>query len=346
MRPTLAVAVALLLAAPADAQLGSLRDRARQAVQQATEDRAPAAQTPAPAESPAARPASGPAPAVNAYGLYRLPFDETRGVFYNNEGLFAVFPVSGGEYALVVLAPSGTEVARQQLVLEPIQDVQDRPLPAFGLLGTRGQLAYSRDPAPGAYTLAVLLDGEPIAAIETTVTNESSDDPFNPVTTWRADGPWADLGVVRVLQDDDARLEVSYWLDPAEVGADGTDVAAVLYRDGQRLTPADHDGEPVYASFGSRQLRTDKFEVGEGIHAHHMTRAEMTDGTYRIEVVTERGRTLRRFSFRVEGGQFAPHERSALDYQPRADFLSPRAVGRVRGRSAYVQVDQVWMTAE
>jgi len=342
MRALLAVAI-LVFATDAHAQLGGLSDRVRRAAAPVV-DRME--RTPAEPEVPTPATGWGSAPAVDAHSLLHVAFAPTRGTFFTNEDLIAVFPSESGTYALVVLGGDGSEIARQGLVARPVVNGQGQALPAFARLASTGPLTYAGDPAPGPHTVAVLLDGSPIGALPVTVTRGGSDDPFGPAASWDLEGPWTSLGVIRVGPDADDYVVAEYWIDPDEMSEPGADVVAVLSHEGRRLTPEDEGGEPIYGSARPWRERSDRLDIEDVPRERAMTRADLRDGAYTLEVVEEGGRTLRTFRFRVEGGAFVPHERSALDYQPRTDFLTPKAVRKLRGQDRYALVDQVWMTAE
>lgn len=346
--PVLALLVALF-ASPADAQFGRVLDRARETVEDAVRDRAP---EPPPQEAAAPRPVTaqttaapnrplrtGPAPAADAYDLlfHAAPTAET-GVA-GGTGPFAVLFPTDGTYELAVVDAAGATVASTSATAAPI----DR-LPTFAVLR---YLLLDYEPTPGDYELVLRLDGAPLTAIPYTLSRIEGDDPFNPTTTWEVDGPWASYGVLRAPTDDaDGDVELTYWVRPNEVSGDRVEVRPVLFRDGQRVS-AYEDGSMVFASHQGWTAHRTAIDVDNGGRRGPLRRDALVDGDYRIEVGEEGRPPIRVFHFSVSGGQFVPHERSALEYEPRAGFLTPRSVAdEAYGRNRFSMVDQVWMVSE
>lgn len=274
-----------------------------------------------------------PAPAVDVLDLMRVPFRADGGTFFaNGHEIGALFPTDG-EYQLAVLDGAGTPVATMRYVARPYAEE-----PNFAELEPRRGLDYASDPAPGDYRLAVLLDGDVVGAVPFSLVSESDGDAFSPSTTWRLDGPWWTTGVLSMPVDDpDGDVHVRYWLHPDETGGvSSVRFREVLSRDGAEVEGAGAEGM-LFASFDPPFERDQRLGLG---------RSDLADGDYRLGVVTEDGRTLRSWAFRVEGGTPLTHPQSALD-TPRDRFLTPRAHDRSDQSGGWNgAVERVWLTME
>jgi hypothetical protein len=359
MRTLVLALLAALVASPADAQLGRILDRAKQRVEDAVSDRAPdpppaeseaATATPTAPESSAAPVSSsdseaapvartGPAPGADAYDLIYHALPHVGNGRANGNGPFAlVFPVEA-TYEIAVLDAAGAIVSSDDWDIRPNQD-----LPMFAHLSVPFLSTY--EPVPGSYQIAIRLNGETIAAVPYTLTSTQNDDPFNPTTSWHTDGPWTRYGVLRATTGDpDGWVELTCWIHVDELAGDAGEVRPVVYRGSERISA--HEGGPsLRKSFGGWYgVKTSLDGDYEG-RPGRLLRDALVDGDYRIEVGEEGQPPLRVFHFSVAGGQFVPHERSAIDYEPRADFLTPRSVRERTTRGLYEMVDQVWMISE
>ncbi|WP_412068897.1 hypothetical protein [Rubrivirga sp. IMCC43871] len=356
MRHLVLIALCLGLIAPADAQGGSLRDRARRAAANAA-DRLRQTEAPAPtdldapsaapdsaanptvpdAEAPAPR--TGPAPGVDMLDLLKhaMPAFDTGRVSTYGTPITAVFPAEG-TYELAVLDAGGGTVAAHAFVAEPVGGVA-----AFAHLDL-ARLDY--EPMPGDYRVAVRLDGAVIGAVPFTLTRSQSDDPFNPVVMWGVEGPWDRTGVLSFESGDaNAPVELTYWVHPREMSQDRASVRVRLFRDGTRVS-AHEDDLTVFKSYRGWTSLTTAIHVDNGGRRGQLRRDALADGDYRVEIVEDGAAPFRTFRFTVDDGQIVPHERSALDYTPRADFLTPRSLRRSSNRELYEMVDRVWLLSE
>ncbi|MGB3544371.1 hypothetical protein [Rubrivirga sp.] len=280
----------------------------------------------------AASPHAQQLPAVDVLDLMRIPFNDDRGTFLaRGHEIGALFPTDG-DYQLAVLDAAGTAVATMRYVPRPYDGQV-----AFAELEPRRDLVYTSSPEPGAYRLAVVLDGDVVGAVPFTLSAQTDDDPFAPSTTWQVEGPWRTTALLSVPSDDpDGDVTVWYWLDPADAGGESVRFREVLTRDGLEVEGAGTDGM-LFASFEAPFERSQRLGIDRG---------DLEDGDYDLEVVTADGRTLRSFGFRVEGGVPVAHSRSALD-TPRDRFLTPRAHRRSDQSGGWNgTVDRVWMTSE
>ncbi len=349
MRVLVLALLAPLFASPADAQLGRVLDRARDRVEDAVRDREsdpPPAESEAATASPVASESSPapvassgpepapvaqpglPAPAADLFDLLMTPFDTDSGRFHTPAHDLGGLFFGEGPAELVVRDATGQVVASQRYDGTPWQEA-----PRFVDLRPRQSLVYATEPAPGSYTLALVVGGATLGAVPFTLSVATGGDAFTPTTTWSIEGPWATTAVLTFASDDpSAPLRVNYWVLADDVPGDRVRVLERLSRDGTEVETATWSYNP---SFGALYAREARFRV---------TRADLADGTYRFEAATEDGVRVRAFTFEVEGGDVVGHPDSALD-TPRERFRTPRSATRYRGGWGGL-VDRFWVDAE
>ncbi|WP_412063568.1 hypothetical protein [Rubrivirga sp. IMCC45206] len=323
----------------ADAQLGRLLNRATETVSNAG-DRA----TEAAADRPPARADGAPAPAIDYASLLATRFFPAQGTFDLGD-VFLVFPPSPeGDRALFLVRDAAGEVVSRQALAWTPSSTGD----AFVLLQSRGIGDRERPVQAGRHTLDVEVTGDLVGSVPFTVTESSNGDPFNPVTTLTLDGPWRTHAYFSHETDrPDYILEFKTWIRPDEMlPADGVDYEPVevsIRRDGREIA---WGFDTVYAtnyaewhavSFqlftpDSRDQRSGRF-ADRGPRVTNWTIQDVTPGPYEVVISTEDGTALRTFTIEGGRGAFVPHARSAIDYEPRAHFLTTRRMGGNRNRT-------------
>lgn len=338
--PLLLVAFVVADAPVADAQIGRLLNRAREAVtgdaREAAEDTARRATR------------TGPAPAMDLGGLLDTHFYAERSEFrFSDPGNhFLLFPPSGfdpydidGSY--VVRDADDRVVGSDRMGNGSITDS-----PAIAVVEARGGMATITE--TGDYTFEVILGGETIAAFPFTATVEASDDPFATGGNTRVDGPWQTHGYFADELDqadspltfhtwvsqNESRVEVSIRRDGQEVafgvgGFSGGSYLALAHSRMELLTPGSRD---VAAGFG---------RVGRD--PHNWTIEDVTPGTYEVVLSTESGGPFRTFTIDGADGTFVPHVRSDSAIEPRALYLAPRKMG---GQLLNKPVQMFWVGPE
>lgn len=318
MRHALVLLCLLLAAAPtADAQLGRLLDRARDAVSD-TRDRAENA------TQQATR--SGPAPALDFGTLLDTNIGEQ---IYPAEPrkYFLLFPGDDfdrydvpGRYQL---RKGGSVTWR-----EDIRAGGTTGTPAIATL--RGSGISTTLSGDGDYTLEVVYQGETVGALPFTATTESSDDPFAPGTSMRIDGPWRTHGYfIHDAARPDYIMEFHTWTRGDETGGrQKTEVS--IRRGGQEVAWGHATAQGTDTRWGRVEYRLYTPEgrdprFGRNVaNAPNWTVQDVTPGRYEIVLSTESGGVFRTLSVEGADGAFVPHTRSALDTEPRTGYLTPR----------------------
>ncbi len=335
---SLLLAALLAGAAPADAQIGRrLLDRARDAV------RAPADAATAVTQavtSAATGVVGGSSQTTLDYSRFLdMRYNPLRGEFTFGEPKdHLIFPPAGldistdghGEYQ--IRTTGGRVVARQALGM-----LQTTGSDAFLTLGIMGSPRSDGPLATGAYTLDLVFHGQVASRIPFTVEAASNGDPFSPQTIHRRDGPWRTLAYFNHATDRrDQHLVFHSWLEAT--GGESRRLQFVLSRDGtpvaacktSRCPSASTDGD-----WSASEVQLVTYASRDATNATPFTIADMTPGAYVMTVQTLEGdRVLQTYPFTGGAGAIMPHARSAVDYEPRHDFLTPRRMeGQMRSES-------------
>ncbi|MEZ4701976.1 MAG: hypothetical protein R2834_16710 [Rhodothermales bacterium] len=282
--------------------------------------------------------AQGYQPAAEYQSLLNLRFYEANGGF-NVDGLQVVFPPQGAEASLVVSGGGGAPVTIP-LRVEPAGD-----FPAFGrLVANSGPGIFQLNKA-GDFTMTLQVNGEAVTTLPFTLEGGSSGDPFNPKTSYRRAGPWADLAYFSAPVDDPAGLvKINWWSSLREVPDAGSRAMLTVH--------ILKGGKEVAATTSNTVLSNDDWqffsrEIARG-SSEYLTLKNLaaTDGGCEV-VIKADGKPIKTFPFTVAAGKLLPHGRSALDYAPHTDFLSPRLVDMSSGSSSsYKMLEAYWMQAK
>ncbi|HEX7318710.1 MAG TPA: hypothetical protein VF297_32675 [Pyrinomonadaceae bacterium] len=302
--------------------------------------------TPAPTTAASAATAQGSAQtyksAIEYQSLMQLRFYENQGNFLV-EDLEVVFPPPGSKKAtFVITRASGAAVASVPLRLES-------PLASytmFGMYKPDGVPGNADIGEPGDYVLSVQLDGQPITTLPFSMKKESSNDPFNPRTTFVREGPWRDLAYFSSRTDEpDSHLEFNWWTSLRELptGSPPRSLVTVhILHGGQEIGAT---RSPVVVTQTDWQFFYLEFETAGVKPIRWMTLADLTkkDGEYTV-VAKVNGKPFKTYRAEVRGGQLQRHPRNSLDTQPHTDFISPRLVDTSsRTTSSYTMRDTYWV---
>lgn len=270
--------------------------------------------------------------------------------FFGEDGVVAfreydaAFVPEGGMSAEVILADAeGTILARH-----PFHASYSLTSQVFARLGVIGP-AELRLAEPGLYNIFFLVDGE-IATRMPFLLNEASDgsDPFDPTRTWTVEGLWGQLGYM--TQPDGGGWQgptFTFWtggpdlVDPQLADA----YVAALYQGdqllfhGKRSSGAINPGRFTRTSFPLFHPHGEREEANAPVFA--MDDLAALDGDYVLRIFRKSDdRLIRAFHLTVRDGKLQQHERAALGYEPRMDFLLPR-VPRA-GSNTYEMVEAIW----
>lgn len=238
-----------------------------------------------------------------------------------------------GDFEAQIIYRNGDQII-DQLTAKPSQR-----------FGTMARMKWKRTTVnlgtnPGPRSVEVMLNGKSVGLLEFTLNKSGGNDPFNPTPTWTVDGPWGNHAYFTYPADDSGqqRINFHYWSKRSDLGG-AKGMIDVAIKRGNKVLAKTRSSEASYDFYLHRDLPLLKPD-GQPVMIPDLKAME---GPIVVEMSHE-GKVVKRFRGSIAGGQFKPHAQSALDYQPRNGFLSPRTVSQGGG-----EIDSrilVWLTAE
>ncbi len=187
--------------------------------------------------------------------------------------------------------------------------------------------------APGDYVIEYYVSGKMVTAFSFSVQQTStSNDPFNPGSTYKFTGPWQKWAYLAPhTGSPDSAAALYFWggTNDLPAGSRKGGFTAKVYRGGKLIAHSN----PRTGNLGAKEMhrRDVFFQVPHAANKSHLARnvtlAELSKpGSYRVDVVlNDSGKVIRSFKYSAAGGKITPHPRSVLGYQPQADYVFPRA---------------------
>lgn len=324
----------LIVSAPsADAQLRGLINRARAAVSGGAEQAQEAASRAV--DRPPARADGAPATAIDYASLLDMRFYPQRGTFGLGDA-FLLFPAPGLlerdeiQSRYYIREASGREVVRHT-----VRTVEPTGSAAIARLSPRSGAVddFSNALEDGkSYTMDIEVYGDLVGSMPFSVTQTSNGDPYDPVTTMVLEGPWRTHAYFSHETDHpDRMMHLHAWVGVGEMESNKqTEVS--IRRDGQEVAFGTGFSNMTYgwghveydlytADSRDRRGRYARYQAGD---SRLWTIGDVTPGTYEIVFSSEEGGPFRTMTIEGGDGAFVPHPRSALDYEPRARFLTSR----------------------
>lgn len=246
------------------------------------------------------------------------------------------------KYDLLIFPPSDLDQSSTEAAYE-IRDadgglVAQHEVRTFN--GTRSDAFRSLQPYSAArwdgalengqsYTLSFVLNGEAVSSIPFSIAVVEGDDPFNPTTTWKMDGPWQTHAFFRhETARTDYQLFFHAWVGPDEVAVGGF-VEVSIRRDGEEVAWASTYVAPDggWQQVDYHLLTSDSREDEGGIrpNAKNWTMVDATPGVYEIVFSSEERAAFRTMAIEAQAGAFVTHPRSDTSTD-RASFLTPRSL--------------------
>lgn len=279
-------------------------------------------------------------PAMDYAAMMDIRFYDATGGFLI-ETLPVFFPPSDAEQLEFEIATAGGDVKFSKSVkVLPYQQ-----LPVVDGIRPKGNGSVSGLP-PGDYVFCVKAGAEEITRVAFTMVAGKSDDPFNPQTKFTREGPWSALGYLASnAENPEEALQFHWWSRVAELpGGQGGKVEVQMMKEGQVL--ADTKGffvsKDIWQSC-AKPLR----KAGSG-GREFFTMADLCseDGDYRV-IVKSGDTIIRTYLASVNGGELQHHPRSAMGYEPKAEYITPKVVtGSAGNGSGRQMIDAYWMDAQ
>jgi len=280
-------------------------------------------------------------PAIEYQSLMNLRFYEANGGFLV-EDLQLVFPSPNvGDAKFVITDEAGGVVDQLPLRYEKME------FPAFGRFrpasGNPGNVRVGRS---GSFVMSVVLDGQTITSMPFTLREETNSDPFNPGKRFVRGGPFAELAYFTVVPDDpNGEVTFNWWMSLREIpgAAKNAKVTLHLMANGKGIASRT---DPVISSLNDWQFTAHRqISVPSLPRNHWLTLADLTKLNGEISVVVKAdGQPIKTYKTTVSGGQVQPLARSALNFEPHAQFISPRFIDVSAGtNSRYKMYVMYWL---
>ena len=263
--------------------------------------------------------------------------------FYPQQGTFAL-----GDAFLLFPAPGLLErdeirshyfireASGREVVKHTVRTVEPTGSAAIARLSPRSGAVddFSNPLEDGkSYTMDIELYGELVGSMPFSVTQMSNGDPYDPVTTMVLDGPWRTHAYFSHETDrPDYNMHFNAWLGVGEMESNKS--AEVSIRRNGTEVAWGHGFSNMTYGWGAVDFRlyaagtrdSDRGFARQVANASRWTIEDVTPGTYEILLSSEDGGVFRTMTIEGGDGAFVPHERSGLNYEPRAHFLTSRRV--------------------
>lgn len=279
-------------------------------------------------------------PAAEYHSLLNMRFSENNGDFLL-EGLQIVFPPGGDERAvLTVNRSSGEEVVSLPLRFEPHSSS-----PLFCDLVPNDEHGEIKLGESGDFVLTVKVGDRVITRMPFTLKVEPDGDPYDPPKRFLRDGPWRDLAYFSVPIDNrNLNVDFNWWMSLRElpIGMTNPLVAVHLMR-GYREIASSRDRVPL-DSDDWQFFTTDLIQITKS-GPQRLTLGELAkrDGDYML-IIEANGTPIKSYPIEVKRGRLQRADQSRLDFEPHADFISPRLIETsAKPDSHFLMRDVYWV---
>ncbi len=278
-------------------------------------------------------------PAIQFESLMNMRYYENNGGFLV-EDLQIVFPPANiGNAKLVVAEAGGAVVETLPLRYEAME------FPAFGRFrpasGNPGNVRVGRT---GNFVMSIIVDGQTITSMPFTLREETNTDPFNPGKKFVRGGPFADYAFFSVVPDDpNGEARFNWWMSLREMPAKGARVTLHVMNNGKEIAART---DPVIPSVTDWEFhRHRQISVPTLPKNHWLTLADLARLSGELAVVVKaNGQPIKTYKTTVSGGQIQRLPQNALNFEPHAQFISPRYIDTSSGsNSRYTMYEMYWM---
>lgn len=281
-------------------------------------------------------------PAIEYQSLMNVRYYENNGGFLVEDLQLVFPPANAGNAKLVVAEQGGAVVDTLPLRFEKME------FPAFGRFrpesGNPGNVRVGRS---GSFVMSVIVDGQTITSLPFTLREETSSDPFNPGKRFVRTGPFPDLAFFSVVPDDpNGEVTFNWWMSLREVPGKGARVTLHVMNNGKEIAARTDVVIPSLTDWEFHPHR--QISVPSLPKNHWLTLADLTKLSGEVSVVVKaNGQPIKTYKTQVSGGQIQPLSRSVLNYEPHAQFISPRYIDVSAGtNSRYKMYMMYWLTKQ
>ena len=279
-------------------------------------------------------------PAAEFHSLLNMRFSEGNGDFLI-EGLQIVFPPGGDERAMLTVSRSSGE----QVVSLPLRFEPHSSSPLFSDLVPNDEPGKIKLGESGDFVLTIKVADRVITRLPFSLKVEPDGDPYDPPKKFLREGPWRDLAYFSVPIDNPSKsVDFNWWMSLRElpIGMTNPLVAIHLMR-GYREIASSRDRVALnnddWQFFTSDLIQTTKSGP------QHLTLGDLAkrEGDYML-IVEANGTPIKSYPVEVKRGRLQRADQSRLDFEPHADFISPRLIDiSTKPDSHYLMRDVYWV---
>ena len=280
-------------------------------------------------------------PAIEYQSLLNMRYYENNGSFLFDDLQLVFPPASVGDARVVVIDQAGGVVDTVPLRYERME------FPAFGRFrpasGNPGNLRVGKS---GNFTMQVVLDGQTITAMPFSLKEETSTDPFKPGRKFLRDGSWRDLAYFSVVPDDpNGEVRFSWWMSTTELPAGMKDPRVTIHLMVNGKEFAASRGPVVPDTVDWYFYAHKQLSVPTVPRQHWLTLSDLTKQNGEIALVVKaNGQPIKTYKTTVSGGQIQSLARNALNFEPQAQWISPRFIDVSSGsNSSYKMFEMYWV---
>lgn len=259
-------------------------------------------------------------PAAEYRSLLNMRFSETDGEFLI-EGLQLVFPPAGDKLAILTVNKSSGE----QVFSLPLRFESRSTSPIFADLVPDDEPKGIKLRQSGDFVLTITIADDVVTRLPFTLKVEPDGNAYDPPKKFLREGPWRDLAYFSIPLDyATANLDFNWWMSLRElpIGMTNPLVAVHLIKDYREIA---RSRERVALTNDDWQFFTSELIQMTKTGPQKLTLANLVrrDGDYQL-IVEANGKPIKSFRVMVQGGRLQRAEQSRLDFEPHADFMSPR----------------------
>ena len=279
-------------------------------------------------------------PAAEYHSLLNMRFSANNGEFLI-EGLQVVFPPGGDERAMLIVSRSSGE----EIVSLPLRFESRSSSPLFSELVPNNERGEIKLGESGDFVLTIKVADRVITRFPFSLKVEPDGDPYDPPKKFLREGPWRDLAYFSIpLGNPSANIDFNWWMSLRElpIGMTNPMVAIHLMR-GYREVASSRDRVALNSDdwqfFTSDLIQTTK------AGPQRLTLGDLAkrDGDYML-VVEANGTPIKSYPVEVKRGRLQRADQSRLDFEPHADFISPRLIETsAKPDSHFLMRDVYWV---
>ncbi len=280
-------------------------------------------------------------PAMDYHSMMNIRFYEQTGGFLI-ETLPIFFPPQDmNSVAFEIIDASGKSKLKSDVYVSKWQQ-----FPIVDGIRPKGSAGNIKLGQAGSYVLRVTVAGKEITRIPFKMAAQNSGDPFNPKSTFTRQGPWSKLGFISANPErpDDA-IAFNWWANTNEMpGGKGGKMTAHILKSGKEIA----ESRGFFVSKINWQSCSKSFRQSGTNFRNFFTLANLmaNDGSY--EIVLKAGdKIIRTYTLTVSGGTVQHHPRSAMDYTPHADYITPKVIFNNTGSGSNNKMfDAYWVESK